>query len=74
MNNQHLYVLSKELCGKETAKDEIDKTYNKLVNLYNEIVSRGFEINLFPIKEQNAFIKEVIKLKEFDEDILSTHT
>lgn len=74
MNNQQLYVLSKELCGKKTVKDEIDKTYNKLVNLHNVIVSKGFEINLFPIKEQNAFLKEVLKLKEFDEDLLSTHT
>ncbi|MEI0739023.1 hypothetical protein VQ056_24320 [Paenibacillus sp. JTLBN-2024] len=63
MNNQQLYVLSKELCGKKTVKDEIDKTYNKLVNLHNVIVSKGFEINLFPIKEQNAFLKRSFKIE-----------
>lgn len=75
MDNKNLYNLSKLHAGEETSKDVVDKTYNRIKYLYENINNEqkfGFEINKFSENEQKLFLLELDKIRGSESGFFNT--
>ncbi|MEG0774356.1 hypothetical protein [Clostridium sp.] len=75
MNEVNLYDLAKKINDGNKDKSDIDKTYNKIKYLYNNLINDDifeFKIEKFSEYEQTLFLAELLKIMDSQKDFFNT--